>query len=148
MTIPRPALMLSFALLIPMVWGAVTVIFPELGLWVADAIGGRFVGPYIQLMWGQVMLAFMAGMLWAFATRADGQVAATGLGLSIIPMVWAFVMVGGGPVSAAMNLIFGYLGLLALDLLFARQGLAPPWWMPLRGPVVAVIIACLIVTVI
>ncbi len=30
-----------------------------------------------------------------------------------------------------------------LDATFAAQGLAPPWWMRLRLPLTAVVIACL-----
>ena len=41
------------------------------------------------------------------------------------------------------NLIFGFAGLLLLDLQFARWGLAPGWWMPLRLLLSAVVIACL-----
>ena len=46
-----------------------------------------------------------------------------------------------------MNLIFGFLGLLALDWQFWRWGLAPRWWMHLRLPVTAAVVACLLVGV-
>jgi hypothetical protein len=52
-------------------------------------------------------------------------------------------MTGGGPVAAATSLIAGFAGLLALDWLFARQGLAPAWWMPLRMLLTAIVIVCL-----
>ena len=74
----------------------------------------------------------MSGVLWGFATKADGRVAATGYGLSVLPALWAFLFVGGGPVSAATFLVFGFIGILGLDWLFWRHGLAPAWWMTLR----------------
>ena len=107
--------------------------------------GPRFVGPYVSLAYGTVILSFMSGVLWGFATRATGSAAATGFALSVLPALWAFFMVGGGPAAAAVSLIAGFAGLLGLDALFWRWGLAPPWWMRLRGLLTAVVLACLAV---
>jgi hypothetical protein len=145
--IPRSALLLGLAGLIPFLWGALTVLLPDLGLRAAGTIGARFVGPYIQLSYGTIILAFMSGALWGFATKADGAVATTGYGLSVLPALWAFFFVGGGPVSAATYLLFGFVGLLALDYLFWSQDLAPPWWMKLRILLSVVVVLCLGVTI-
>ena len=145
--IPRAALGLGLAGLIPFLWGALTVLRPDLAAWGTGALGPRFVGPYVQLFYGAVILSFMSGVLWGFATKATGPLAVTGYALSVIPALWAFFMAGGGPVSAGMSLIFGFAGLLALDWQFARWGLAPGWWMPLRLLLSAVVIACLAVGV-
>lgn len=147
-TIPRAPLILGLAGLLPFLWGALTVLVPDLGLRSAQAIGPRFAGPYVMLSYGAVILAFMSGVLWGFATKATGSLAATGYALSVIPALWAFFMTGGGPVSAGMNLIFGFAGLLLLDWMFSRWGLAPAWWMPLRLILSAVVIVCLAVGVI
>jgi hypothetical protein len=141
--IPKSALFLGLAGLLPFLWGAATVLVPGLAEWGVRAIGPRFAGPYVLLSYGTVILAFMSGVLWGFATRAEGQVAATGYALSVLPALWAFFFVGGGPVSAAMYLIFGFIGLLGLDWMFWRQGLAPPWWMRLRVGLTAVVVFCL-----
>ncbi|GAW34466.1 hypothetical protein RA2_01515 [Roseovarius sp. A-2] len=146
-TIPRAPLILGLAGLLPFLWGALTVLLPELGLWTAQTVGPRFAGPYVMLFYGSVVLSFMSGVLWGFATKATGLLATTGYALSVIPALWAFFMTGGGPVSAGTSLIFGFAGLLALDLQFARWGLAPAWWMPLRLLLSAVVIACLAVGV-
>jgi hypothetical protein len=142
--IPTAPLVLGIAGLLPFVWGAVSVVWPELGASAAGLIGPRFVGPYVQLFYGAVILSFMSGVLWGFATKATGRVAAVGYGLSVIPALWAFLMTGGGPVTAAINLIFGFAGLLVLDWHFWRQGLTPGWWMRLRAGLTAVVILCLI----
>ncbi|MEO1557935.1 MAG: DUF3429 family protein, partial [Pseudomonadota bacterium] len=52
------------------------------------------------------------------------------------------------PTAAAINLIFGFLGVLMLDFAFFRWGLTPPWWMGLRILLTAIVVACLTVTVI
>ena len=141
--IPRAALLLGLAGLIPFVWGAATMLSQDLATWGAGTLGARFVGPYVQLSYGTVILSFMSGALWGFATRAEGQVAATGYALSVLPALWAFFFVGGGPVSAAIYLIAGFVGILGVDWLFWIQGLAPRWWMNLRLILTAVVVLCL-----
>ncbi|SEO01224.1 Protein of unknown function [Salinihabitans flavidus] len=146
-SIPKSALALGLAGLLPFLWSALTVLAPDLGLWAARTLGPRFIGPYVGLSYGTVILSFMSGVLWGFATRASGMVAASGYALSVIPALWAFVMVGGGPVGAGVNLIFGFVGLLGLDWLFWRHGLAPRWWMALRVALSVVVVICLAVGV-
>ncbi len=141
--IPRAPLLLGLAGLIPFVWGALTVLNQPLATWAAANLGGRFVGPYIQLFYGAVILSFMSGILWGFATKATGAQAATGYALSVIPALWAFFMTGGGPVGAGLNLMFGFGGLLILDFAFWRWGLAPEWWMKLRVLLTAIVLASL-----
>jgi hypothetical protein len=130
--VPRAPLFLGLAGLVPFAWGAATLYMPALADWGVRTLGPRFVGPYVGLAYGTVILAFMSGVLWGFATRATGAIAATGYTLSVLPALWAFFFVGGGPTSAAIYLIAGFLGLLGLDALFWAQGLAPRWWMQLR----------------
>ncbi len=145
--VPRSALLLGLAGLIPFLWGAATLVVPGLAEWGVHALGPRFVGPYVGLAYGTVILSFMSGVLWGFATRAEGQVAATGYALSVIPALWAFLFVGGGPVSAAIYLATGFIGLLGLDWLFWKQGLAPEWWMRLRVLLTAVVVATLVIQI-
>ena len=117
--IPRAALGLGLAGLIPFLWGALTVLRPDLAAWGTGALGPRFVGPYVQLFYGAVILSFMSGVLWGFATRATGRVAAAGYALSVIPALWAFFMTGGGPVAGEPGNDLGGLRLMlfpALDV--------------------------------
>ena len=131
-SIPRSALLLGLAGVIPFAWGALTLLSDAAAQWGQANLGPRFIGPYVQLYYGAIILSFMSGVLWGFATKAEGARAATGYALSVIPALWAFFMTGGGPVTAGSNLIFGFLGLLLLDWQFWRWGLAPGWWMSLR----------------
>lgn len=141
--IPRAALILGLAGVLPFVWGVLTMVSPALAAWTTAAIGPRFVGPYVQLFYGAVILSFMSGVLWGFAARAPQSQGATGYALSVIPALWAFFMTGGGPQAAGLALIAGFVGLLGLDALFARWGLAPPWWMALRMLLTALVVLCL-----
>jgi hypothetical protein len=146
--IPRAPLYLGLAGLIPFLWGALTLVSEGAATFGLQTFGPRFTGPYVLLSYGTVILAFMSGVLWGFATKADGQVAATGYALSVLPALWAFFFVGGGPVSAAIYLIVGFIGLLGLDWLFWKQELAPAWWMSLRVMLTVVVVACLAMVVI
>ncbi len=143
--IPRSALVLGLAGLIPFGWGLLTQVYPGLADWGTRVLGPRFIGPYVSLSYGIIILAFMSGVLWGFATRAKGQVAAVGYGLSVLPAMWAFVLVGGGPDSAARWLAAGFVGLLGLDYVFWRQGLAPEWWLHLRFMLTTGVLACLFI---
>ena len=143
--IPRMPLWLGLAGLLPFIWGALTTLSPDLSLWGQQTLGGRFVGPYIQLFYGAIILAFMSGVLWGFAARSGQTI---GYVLSVIPALWAFFMTGGGPVAAGMNLIVGFVGLLLLDWEFWRQGLAPSWWMHLRSLLTAIVVICILPVVI
>ena len=53
----------------------------------------------------------------------------------------------GAQGEAAVNLFAGFAGLLMLDFFFAKQGLAPSWWMRLRVLLTAVVLACLAVPI-
>jgi len=142
--VPRSALILGLAGVLPFAWGVATLWSPALALQTVAWIGPRFVGPYVGLFYGAVILSFMSGVLWGFATRAEGRVAATGYALATLPTLWAFFTTGGGDVSAATALIAGFVGLLGLDWLFWNQGLAPRWWMKLRVLLTTLVVLCLL----
>ncbi len=145
--IPRAPLLLGLAGLIPLLWGAITVLTPDLGLWTAQTIGPRFAGPYVMLFYGAVILSFMSGVLWGFATKLPGRAAAYGYGLSVLPALWAFCMTGGGTTNAGLSLMAGFTGILGLDWLFWHYGVTPAWWMRLRILLTAIVLACLAIGV-
>ena len=144
--IPRSALILAVAGLVPLIWSVATQLSPSLADFALRVFGPRFVGPYVGLVYGTIILSFMSGVLWGFATRATGQTATLGYGLSVMPALWAFFFVGNGPVSAALMLALGFAGVFALDFAFWRLGFAPAWWLRLRLPLTAAAVACLCAT--
>ena len=146
--IPRSALILGLAGLLPFVWSVATQLSPKLSDLGLHTLGPRFIGPYVGLVYGTIIISFMSGVLWGFAASTTGRTATIGYSLSVIPALWAFFFVGNGPVSAAIMLAIGFAGLLGLDFLFWRQGLAPVWWMQLRMILTTAVIACLCATAI
>ncbi len=148
MRIPAAPLLLGLAGLIPFLWGAATLISGELAGWGIQTLGPRFIGPFVLLNYGQIILAFMSGVLWGFATKSDGEQAAINYALSTLPALWVFFTVGAGPTSSGIYLIAGFVALLGLDFTFVRQGLAPDWWMRLRILLTTIVVACLILLVV
>lgn len=141
--IPRSALYLGLAGVLPFAWGAATIHSPTLYDFGSGTFGARFVGQYVQIFYGAVILSFMSGVLWGFAAKAHGPAGPIGYGLSVIPALWTFFMVGGGAQSALLSLAIGFIGVLGLDYLFWRYGLAPSWWMRLRQLITLLVVGCL-----
>jgi hypothetical protein len=143
-TIPRPALILGLAGLLPFLWGVATVLSPGLADLGRGIVGQRLVEVPSLIAYGTVILCFMSGVLWGFAAKgAEHQW--RGYGLSVLPALWVFFMVGGGPGQALSALLVGFLVLLVLDMQFAGWGLVPRWWMRLRLMLTAGVVACLAV---
>lgn len=141
--IPRPALLLGLAGLLPFLWSAATHLAPALALWAGQWLPPVFLGAYVGLTYGTVILSFMSGVLWGFATRAEGTAAAIGYGLSVIPALWVFFMVTDGSSNSVIYLAAGFVGLLLLDAMYSAWGLAPRWWLRLRVMLTVVVLACL-----
>ncbi|PZX48127.1 uncharacterized protein DUF3429 [Roseinatronobacter thiooxidans] len=140
--IPRSALVLGLSGLLPFFWGVATLLSPALAQLTLDVIGPRFIGPYVLIAYGVVILCFMSGVLWGFAARG-AEMAWTGYALSVGPALWAFFFVGGGATQALTALITGFVVLLVIDLQFSRWGLTPRWWMQLRLILTSGVVLCL-----
>jgi hypothetical protein len=142
--IPKAALLLTVAGLIPFLWGALTMAVPGLAVTGVGLLPRWFAGAELIVRYGVVILCFMAGVFWGFAARADGPQATVGYVLSVIPALYIFFNLGTTPQGTATALVIGFLGLLAVDWHFWRAGMAPDWWMRLRTPVTTVVILTLI----
>lgn len=125
--VPPAALLLGLAGVLPFAWGALTILMPAVAAWSLDALGPRLTGRTLLLLYGTVILSFMSGVVWGFATRAEGRRAAWLYALSTLPALWA-VFAG----FSALALALGFALLLVLDARAQAWGLAPPWWMRLR----------------
>lgn len=143
--IPRSALGLGLAGLIPFLWSAASHLSSALAGWAGQFLSPMFIGAYVGLTYGTMILSFMSGVLWGFATKASGSLAAVAYGLSVIPVLWVFLMVSDASMVSTIYLVAGFIGLLLLDTLFYGWGLAPRWWVRLRVPLTLVATACLAV---
>lgn len=143
--VPLSALALALAGVLPFLWGAAAALSVLPAQWETEALLPRALKrPDLLAFYGTIILCFMAGVLWGFATRARGLRAAAAYLASVVPALWPFFMLGDGPVADLMVLAFGFAGLLAFDWAFWRAGLAPAWWMRLRVPVSVIVILCLV----
>ncbi|KPQ07953.1 MAG: Protein of unknown function (DUF3429) [Rhodobacteraceae bacterium HLUCCA12] len=128
------AIVLTGAGALPFLMGAAMV----LGFWPGE-------GRALIVAYGVVILSFMSGVLWGFASRT-GSVA-WAYGLSVLPALYAFFFALRHPWAmegqALSHLIAGFLGVLVLDMVFQAKALAPRWWLTLRIPATAVVLACL-----
>ena len=146
--IPRSALILGLAGLVPFVWGTLSPLYPALGDW-----GDHGTWPPIR----RPLRVFV------LRHRDSGSQVGRALGLCNAGhrtcgsgRIWAVgasrtlgILVCGRrtPESAARWLAAGFVGLLARDYAFWRQGLAPDWWMQLRMMLTAGVLACLSIPV-
>ena len=138
--VPLAPLLLGLAGVLPFAWGALTILLPALGDWSLDLLGPRLTGRTLLVLYGTIILSFMSGTVWGFATRAEGRHGAVLYGLSTGPALWALFL-GFSTVMLAL----GFLALLLLDHHVQRAGLAPPWWMRLRLLLTALVVPCLLV---
>jgi hypothetical protein len=143
--IPASPLLLGLAGLLPFLWGAATTLAPGLAAPLAGVLPGRFVGPAVLQIYGLVILSFMAGVIWGYATRAEGSQAGLFYALSVLPPIWAFFAATGATGPALVALIAGFVALLPIDWTAARAGLAPGWWMSLRLLLTTIVVLCLLV---
>ena len=142
--IPTVPLLLGLGGLIPFLWGALTSVAPGPETWSQSVFGFRFTsGPLLQT-YGIVILSFMSGVVWGFATRAEGILAARLYALSVLPALWAFFLGTGMRPLSLWALLIGFVALLAVDATALRHGLAPAWWLSLRLLLTAIVAACLV----
>jgi hypothetical protein len=142
--VPPAALWLGLAGVLPFVWGTATVWSPDLADLGLRWFGPRYIGPYVELFYGGLILCFMSGVLWGFAAQRTGPAATAGYALSVLPALWTFLFTGDGPERSGINLAIGFVAILGLDCHFWRAGLTPPWWLTLRVPLTIIVVVCLL----
>ncbi|MDZ7905095.1 MAG: DUF3429 domain-containing protein [Cypionkella sp.] len=144
--IPRPALYLGLAGLIPFIAAAgVVALRPTLPVNGFDLPLLAF-GHMVLLAYGRMILAFMSGVLWGFAAHAR-RAGFWAYAASVIPALWVFFTSFLPDSDEDITLAIGFAALLALDWAYSRAGLAPSWWMPLRLLLTGVVLACLAVSI-
>ncbi len=139
--IPTPALTIGLLGLIPFLLGLAQIFGYDLippAIRNADQMTLPNTGAGLMLGYGKIILAFMGGALWGFAASRATWLLLT---LSVLPALWAFLVVGGDLVMLA----FGFLGCLAIDFLYAQFGVTPKWWIRLRVMLTSVVVICLLI---
>ncbi|MDB2421282.1 DUF3429 domain-containing protein [Paracoccaceae bacterium] len=138
MTAPRIPFFLALAGALPLVYAALLNMglppVAELQFWLPywdDGAG-------LMLNYSRIILVFMAGVLWGFATLSTGKMTLLVYGLSVAPALYVFFYV-----HTLQDLLYGFGAVFVLDLVFWRLRLAPPWWLGLRLPLTIIVCACL-----
>ncbi|MBR9864259.1 MAG: DUF3429 domain-containing protein [Rhodobacteraceae bacterium] len=96
--------------------------------------------------YGVVILSFLTGILWGFASHAPQGQSSYAYITGAIPALYVFFAVAGSDADKLEALMFGFPALLVIDTSFQKSGLAPKWWLTLRIPSTLLIIACLFLT--
>ena len=144
---PRAAILFGAAGLLPFLWAAALAQglppVPQIAasLHAPKALFGQS-AQAILLGYGTVILCFMSGVLWGFATHAPARLRSFAFGASTLPALYVFFVMPAGA-SGISALFWGFLGLLALELPYIWLRLTPRWWLSLRLPLTAVVCAAL-----
>ena len=131
--IPKSALILGLAGLLPFFWGAATSLEFVLENLKLNGFSEEYIGSRINLIYGTIILAFMSGVLWGFAANIRDKRRPVGLILSVLPALWAFFTFNGTLINPFMSLILGFLGVFAIDVRFYYWQLTPDWWLSFRS---------------
>ena len=141
--IPTSALILGLAGLIPFFWGTATSLGFGLENPKLNWLNEEYKGASINLTYGTVILAFMSGVLWGFATNVSDKRRPIGLILSVLPALWAFFTFNGILSNPFISLIIGFLGVFIIDVRFYYWHMTPDWWLSLRSILTLFVIICL-----
>ena len=134
--IPRPALVLGWLGVLPF------AMFTLLAI--TGSIVPQALATHALVLYGVVILSFMAGAQWGLA-MVSAQAAAIGprLAISVLPALAAF----GLWYLPATPALFGhaavFLALLRYDIATSRAGMAPAWYAALRIQLTSAVVVCL-----
>jgi hypothetical protein len=143
--IPLPALVIGYLGLIPFVYGVMLLFseagsLPTFGFFSSDREGGL----HVLENFGAVILGFMGGCLWGFASAPGRASSWPLLAAAAVPAFLGFAAIRPDPELSCIALAFGFVVLQGIDVLFHRAGVAPDWWLSLRLPLTAGVMACLL----
>jgi hypothetical protein len=87
----------------------------------------------------------MGGCLWGFAGGGGRLPSFALLAASAVPAILAALAIRPSPALSCIWLAFGFVVVQAIDVAFQRTGVTPAWWLTLRLPLTAGVMACLLV---
>ncbi|MFZ4807965.1 MAG: DUF3429 domain-containing protein [Hyphomicrobiaceae bacterium] len=134
--IPRPALVLGWLGVLPF------AMFTLLAI--TGSIMPQALATHALVLYGVVILSFMAGAQWGLA-MVSAQAAAIGprLAISVLPALAAFGLWYLPATPALFGLAAVFLALLRYDIATSRAGMAPAWYAALRIQLTSAVVVCL-----
>jgi len=135
--IPRPALLLGAAGVIPFAGLAALMATGGLGLLAPEQ------AQRILRLYGALILSFMGGAQWGLASARAAGPSARALAGSVLPALfaWATFLIPSGP--GLLALAAAFLALLLYDLWTVSRSEAPGWYGRLRTGLTLAVIASL-----
>jgi hypothetical protein len=133
--VPRAALVLGFAGLVPFVAGSIIAFFA--------GYPGAILVLNLQMAYAAVILSFMGAVHWGLAMAQNDAGNWRRLGHALLPAQagWAALMIPNG--LGLLLLAFGFAAVFFADLRTVAAGRAPAWYRALRKPLTAVVLVCL-----
>jgi hypothetical protein len=144
--VPAPAVAIGLAGLLPFLYGALLVLvppgtLPTFGVVASDPTGGAT----MLERFGAAILGFMGGCLWGFASARPGGPSLAALLAASVPALIAFLALQDDVRMSCLWLAVGFAVLQAIDVGMHRAALVPDYWLALRLPLTAIVLACLLV---
>ena len=134
--VPRPALYLGFAGLIPFMASS-------LGVWIAP-FHWNLAALDIQLAYGAVILSFMGAVHWGLAMAAGrDSLTYDRLGWSVVPALLGWLALLLNPTLGLLLLAAGFAAVYLGDLRSIAAGNTPAWYRALRKPLTVIVILAL-----
>ncbi|SOH95069.1 Protein of unknown function [Monaibacterium marinum] len=143
--IPRPALVISMIGLIPFIVGALAILAPDTLPQIGWFDGGVSAGRALLSLYGTMILCFLAGSLWGFASRHGRKPGWIELGLAIAPVLALLFAMSNDPSRSCAVLVYAFAGLLLIECWYARRAIVVWWWLSLRIPLTIVVSLCLMI---
>ncbi|MEQ9609154.1 MAG: DUF3429 domain-containing protein [Kiloniellaceae bacterium] len=129
---PRPAMVLGFAGLLPFLAGAA-------GAWAAGS-PAYIIVINMQMAYGAVILSFLGAVHWGLAMAQEDAARWRHLGFSVAPALAGWLaLILPNPLGLVL-LVLGFVAVFFADL---RSPRLPPWYKALRKPLTLVTILCL-----
>lgn len=138
--VPRPALILGIAGLIPFAACAVTV-------WTSSPVL-QVESVALLLTYAAVILSFLGGIHWGKALSGEnsGDLNWMRLGWSVAPSLIAWIALRMSPGFTIIIFIAAFAIAFLVDRHAVRAGFFPEWYLPLRKVLTLGVLACLIAT--
>ena len=137
MPVPRPALLLGWAGVIPFAGLAAATMFGS---------PAEFDPRTLLLSYAALILSFMGGAQWGLTTAAlsGTERGWRGYVVSVVPalVAWVALLIGGR--AGSLVLATSFVALLAYDLWTVRNGYAPRWYASLRLQLTAAVAVLLV----
>lgn len=139
--IPRPALWLGYAGLLPFIG-------LTLGMWFAPE---RFDGFLMKVLlsYSAIILTFTGAIHWALAMHANGELARRHMVFSVIPALigWGLCIEFLPPGVALLGFIVGFVVVYLVDMRAVACNLAPVWYPTLRWPLTLIVCLTLLAAI-